>query len=82
MAGKLIEAGVIKILIALRDPLILFNVVTAWMTFAILNRPAVAMTADEAATEKEGDGFIWTINLITSIFLTILAGLVIMKYVS
>lgn len=81
MAGKLIEAGVIKILIALRDPLILFNVVTAWMTFAVLNRPASTTTA-EAETAKEGTEFVWTINLITSIFLTILAGLVIMKYVS
>ena len=81
MAGKLIEAGVIKILIALRDPLILFNVVTAWMTFAVLNRPA-STTKEEAETAKEGTEFVWTINLITSIFLTILAGLVIMKYVS
>lgn len=81
MAGKALEATAIKFLLALRDPIIIFNAVTLWMTFAILNRPAVAMTVDEATTAKEADGFIWTTTLIMSIFFTLLSGLVVMKYV-
>jgi uncharacterized membrane-anchored protein len=80
MAGKVLEASVIKILIALRDPIILFNVITSWMTFAVLNRP-VAATVQAETTAKEGDGFIWWTSLIMSIFITILIGLVFAKYV-
>jgi hypothetical protein len=80
MAGKVLEATVIKMLIALRDPIILFNVVTTWMTFAVLNRPVAATVADEKAA-KEGDSFIWWQSLIMSIFITILSGLVVAKYV-
>jgi hypothetical protein len=80
MAGKVLEATVIKLLISLRDPIILFNVVTSWMTFAVLNRPVAATIADETAA-KEGDGFIWWTSLIMSIFVTILTGLVVAKYI-
>ena len=81
MAGKVLEATVIKMLIALRDPIIIFSVITSWMTFAILNRePTTTQTA--ADDWKDGTwNFVWTVNLSMAIFITMLAGLVVMKYV-
>jgi hypothetical protein len=73
MAGRAIEGGIFSILTTLKDPLVIFSLITSWMTFSVLNRP-VGEPKDEISD------WVWGVNLGESIFITLWAILVILKY--
>jgi hypothetical protein len=64
MAAKITEEIIYRIFLAIKDPLILFNFATAWITFSVLNRP-VGEPRDQIFD------FTWSWNLFVAIFLTI-----------
>jgi hypothetical protein len=64
MAAKITEEIMYRFLLVLKNPIVLVNFATAWITFSVLNRP-VGEPRDEIFN------FTWSWNLFVAIFLTI-----------